>query len=84
MNKFFKWLSGKPKDGDIVDCIKPILFIPQMLFATYLMYCGFTVDVIAAKFIFAMMAVVISWQAGWGMSVIRFVKNEKEIENEKI
>jgi len=78
MNKFFKIISGRPKQGDITDCIKPFIFYPQIAVCIWIMFLGFTANHTFSKFIYAFLAVIIAWQAGWGMSIERFIKSEKE------
>jgi hypothetical protein len=35
INKFFKVLSGSPKEGEISECIKPLIFYPQIAFCIW-------------------------------------------------
>lgn len=81
MNKFFKAISGKPKEGSIREYIKPFVFYPQIIFCIWSMYMGFTTNIPYAKFMFAFVSVAISWQAGWGMSIERFFKSEDKKYN---
>ena len=41
---------------------------------------GFTINSTYSKFMFAFISVAIAWQAGWGMSIERFTKSEKDNE----
>ncbi|MBX4266559.1 hypothetical protein [Clostridium estertheticum] len=77
MNKFFKIISGRPKEGYLRECIKPYIFYPQITVCIWAMYMGFTIDIPYSKFMFAFMSVALAWQAGWGMSIERFLKSEK-------
>ena len=79
MNKFFKAISGRPKEGHLRECIRPYVFYPQIVFSVWAMYMGFTTNIPYAKFMFAFMSVAISWQAGWGMSIERYIKLEEKI-----
>jgi len=72
MKKYIKILSGRPKDGDIIECINPIVVLPTLMIAFILMCWGI-------KFknpIYGIMSMLFSWQVGWGMSVERFKKND--------
>ena len=77
MNKFFKGISGRPKEGQIKECIKPFIFYPQIALCIWAMYMGFKVNLGYEKFMFAFMSVAIAWQAGWGMSIERFINSDK-------
>ena len=78
MKKIFKALSGKPKNGNIVECIHPFVFFPQMLIAIGLMYMQVKTGIL----IYGVFAVLISWQAGWGMSIQRFINEDKKESSE--
>ncbi|MDD4779161.1 MAG: hypothetical protein PHT02_00965 [Tissierellia bacterium] len=78
MKNFFKILSGRPKNGNVVEYIKPFIFFPQLIIASIVMYQGFTCKHIGYKLILAIIAIIFAWQAGWGMSIERFVKSENK------
>lgn len=71
MKKYIKMLSGRPKDGYIIECIRPFIVIPTFVLAFILMYCGIKFNCIG----FGIMSMLFSWQIGWGMSIERFKKN---------
>ena len=74
MRNFFKKLSGEPKDGDIIECIKPVTASIQIIFSISLMLLAMKYDNILA----GIMSLLFSWQIGWGMSIKRFYKNEEK------
>jgi|GEM_PF-5475500 len=74
MKKYIKKLSGRPKDGDIVECIRPFIVIPTFLLAFILMYWSIKLNFIG----FGIMSMLFSWQIGWGMSIERFKKSDKK------
>lgn len=72
MKNFFKKISGRPKDGEIIECIKPFIAIPQCILAL-----GFLIFAIKNNsFLSGITALLIAWQIGWGMSIERFYKND--------
>jgi len=86
MKKFFKWLSGKPKNGDVIECINPILFTFSMGVAITAILFGYSTGNYFERFFYTFVGVIFAWQAGWGMSMERFYKNEiknGENNNEK-
>jgi hypothetical protein len=76
MKSIFKFLSGRPKNGDVIECIRPIVFFPCIIFGIILMYKGFTSQINIEKLLFAFLACMFIWQAGWSMSIERFRKSE--------
>lgn len=74
MKKFFKYLSGRPKSGDIVECFKPFICIPILIIAIWLMYMA----VSKGWFIYGIASMMFCWQLGWGMSIERFNNNLEE------
>lgn len=71
--ELFKKITGCPKEGDIIECINPVVVLPIAMIS-------FLSMVLAIKFhniflgIFSMM---FAWQIGWGMSIERFKNSEK-------
>lgn len=68
-------LSGNPKPKNIVEIkesIKPFIFIPQIIIAFTMGYCGIKFQ----WYGLVMISIIFAWQAGWGMSVTRFVNHE--------
>ena len=74
----FTYLSGKPKDGDVVENIS-ILTIIGMLLSIIMLYLGFRTypQHHIGSIYFGLMTIALAWQAGWGMSIERFNKSEK-------
>jgi len=82
INRFFRALGGDPKDGDVVRCIKSFIVVPQVIACATAIYVGFKhynqhpILCLALAYISAFFA----WQAGWGMSIERFINIEKDNE----
>lgn len=74
MKKYIKMLSGRPKDGDIIECVRPFIVVPTFMLAFILMCWSIKFNFIG----FGIMSMLFSWQIGWGMSIERFKKNDKE------
>jgi hypothetical protein len=77
INQVFKSLSGRPKSGDIIECINPMTFISLLVVAFVIMFASFISNNLSLKFMWALGAVFLSWQAGWGMSIQRFHNSVK-------
>lgn len=74
MKKYIKILSGRPKDGDIIECIRPVIVLPMFMMAFILMCWS-----IKSKYLgFGLMSMLFSWQIGWGMSIERFKKSDEK------
>lgn len=72
--ELFKKMSGRPKEGDIIECIKPVVVLPIAMIS-------FLSMVLAIKFhniFLGMFSMIFAWQIGWGMSMERFANSEKE------
>lgn len=71
--ELFKKMTGRPKEGDVIEYINPVVVLPIAMIS-------FLSMVWAIKFhniflgIFSMM---FAWQIGWGMSIERFKNSEK-------
>lgn len=74
MKKFFEKISGEPKDGDIIECIKPVFASIQTVFSTGLMLIAIKYD----NVLVGIMSLLFAWQIGWGISIKRFYKNEEK------
>lgn len=72
MKNIFKLLSGRPKDGDVIECIRPIIVLPQFMITILLMTWGIRFR----NPLIGIMALIFAWQIGWGMSIERFNKNK--------
>lgn len=78
--ELFKKITGRPKEGDIIECIKPVVVLPTAM-------VSFLFMVFSIKFqniflgIFSMM---FAWQIGWGMSIERFKNSEKKSKEDSI
>lgn len=77
VNKFFKILSGRPKDGDIIECIKFFPFVILCIISIGLVIYGFNIN----NPIPCLMALVFAWQNGWSMSIERFINHERKEDN---
>jgi hypothetical protein len=71
--KIVENLSGRPKSGNIVECITPITGIPMFLFSLLFMILAIKFK----SFTFGFLSIIFAWQIGWGMSIERFNNNEK-------
>lgn len=76
MKKIFERLSGRPKNGNIIECFKKedivivvMDFICMMLAVKY------------NNFLAGIGTIFISWVIGWGMSIERFIQYEKKKED---
>ncbi|MDU4953775.1 hypothetical protein HF846_04125 [Clostridium cadaveris] len=77
MKKIFERLSGKPKNGDIIECMRPYIAIPQTIIAIIIMIHAIkTVNIVAG-----LTSLLLTWQVGWGMSIERFIQSEKQEED---
>lgn len=74
MKKILKKISGKPKDGDIIECINPIFASIQTIISFSLMLSAIRHD----NILLGIMSLLFAWQIGWGMSIERFCKNEEK------
>lgn len=74
LSQVFKALSGRPKDGDIIECIRPMIVMPQLMMTLLLMAWGIG----SKNFLFGLLALLFAWQMGWGMSIERFSNSEKK------
>jgi len=77
MKNIFKTLSGRPKNGNITETIRPLIFYPQLLFCIITMFLGFSSTYPIEKLMFSVGSIALAWQLGWGMSIERFIKSEK-------
>lgn len=77
MKKFFKLLSGRPKNGNVKECFKPFITIPQLILSIVLMIMAVKSNSINSLF-YGIMSIALSWQLGWGMSIERFIKDENK------
>lgn len=73
LKQIFKALSGRPKNGDIIECIRPMIVMPQLMMTLLLMAWGIG----SRNFMFGLLALLFAWQMGWGMSIERFSNSEK-------
>lgn len=73
MKNFFKLLSGEPKNGDIIQCIKLSIVIPQLIITLLIWYTSYEVN----SMLLGLLGLLFAWQIGWGMSITRFIKHDK-------
>jgi hypothetical protein len=74
VNKFFKIISGRPKDVGFTESIKIIPSILLWGIAIGLMIYGFTIN----SLIICLMSLVFAWQDGWMMSIERCIKHQEK------
>lgn len=79
MKKLFKILSGKPKNGDIIESVNPFIVIPQTLLSLLLMI----IAIKEQQILTGILALLFAWQIGWGMSIDRYM-NMEDKKNGKI
>lgn len=72
MKKIFKILSGEPKNGDIIESIKPVIVIPELILSV----CIMIIAIKGESIILGLFSLLFSWQIGWGMSITRFFNEE--------
>lgn len=72
MKHIFEILSGRPKDGDVIECIRPIIVMPQLMLTLLMMIWGIGFK----NFILGILALFSAWQMGWGMSIERFKRHD--------
>lgn len=74
----FNKLSGKPKDGDVIEYISGLTTISIFL-SVLMLYLGLRTypQHHIGSIYFGLMTIALAWQAGWGMSVERFKKSKK-------
>lgn len=80
MSKFFKMISGRPKNGNITECLSPIINIIQMAFVGFLFGLANIDKSLYGKFMFFTIATLAIWQIGWGMSLKRFTVYENRLK----
>lgn len=78
MKKLLEILSGKPKNGSILESVKPYIFIPQLILSLLLLF----VSIREQNFLIGCIAILFAWQMGWGMSITRYFVGEEK-KNEK-
>lgn len=76
IKNILKILSGRPKSGNIIECIKPIEVIGMFIISFFFMYWAILFNNIFLG-VFSMM---FSWQVGWGMSIERFINDDENKE----
>lgn len=72
--ELFKKITGRPKEGDIVECINPIIVLPLAMISFFCMLWA----IIFHNLFLGLFSMLLSWQIGWGMSIERFRNSEKE------
>ena len=75
--EIFKKITGRPKEGDIVECINPIVVLPIAMMSLFCMLWA----IIFHNIFLGLFSMLLSWQIGWGMSIERFRNSEKKINN---
>lgn len=73
IKELFKKITGKPKKGDVVECINPIVVLPMAMISFFFMLWA----IIFHNLFLGLLSMAFAWQIGWGMSMERFRNDEK-------
>lgn len=75
--EIFKKITSRPKEGDVIECINPIVVLPIAMMSFFCMLWA----TIFHNIFLGLVSMLLSWQIGWGMSIERFKNSEKKINN---
>ena len=72
--ELLKKITGRPKEGDVIECINPVTMLPIFMLSIIFMVAGIKRD----NLFCGLFSMLLSWQIGWGMSIERFKNSEKK------
>lgn len=72
--ELFKKITGRPKEGDIIECINPIFVLSTATISFFFMLWA----ILFNNIFLGILSMIFSWQIGWGMSIERFKSSERK------
>lgn len=76
--ELFKKIAGRPKEGEVIECINPIVVLPIAMISFFFMLWAITFQ----NIFMGLFSMVFAWQIGWSMSIERFKNSENKGKDE--
>lgn len=77
--ELFKKITGRPKEGDVIECINPVIVLPIGMISI----CSMFMATKSQNIFLGLFSLAFAWQIGWGMSIERFKNSERNNKEDK-